>query len=50
MLTWKGTLLSRLEEQDKQDTQPTEDTDSDGLHPEEVNVLAFLKESLAEIA
>nr|HET6903472.1 hypothetical protein [Ktedonobacteraceae bacterium] len=46
----EGNLLPRLEEQDTQDTRATENADSDGLRPEEVNVLAFLKESLAEIA
>lgn len=46
----EGNLLPRLEEQNKQDTPPTEDADSNGLHAEEVNVLAFLKESLEEIA
>ena len=45
----EGNLLSRLEEQEKQATQPTGDADPGGLRPEEVNVLAFLKESLEEI-
>jgi DNA topoisomerase I len=48
----EGNLLSRLEEQEKQATQPTKDAGNagpGGLRPEEVNVLAFLKESLEQI-
>ncbi len=42
----EGSLLPHLDEQAKLPTQST-DTDSNGLHPEEVRVLEYLKTSLA---
>ena len=44
----EGNLLSRLEEQDKQDNPATQDTNTDGLRAEEVSILEFLKESLEQ--
>ena len=44
----EGSLLTKLDEQEKQDNPATRNTDTEGLRPEEVSVLEFLKESLEQ--